>query len=180
MANIPSLGLSGSNLSMIQETIPLPKSRKEIASMVETVLEKGGVQKIVVEVGKPVTISRLVKSDEVPIPKEIIIDDLASAVRNAEIVELLADYYIDIPFRYLFNAFRLIANKGLSPKAMIVKSIEDSKKWFGLRQLDTMTDVFGVELVEHKDTPEDVLIFVATKDGDDVQLSVKLLMVGES
>jgi hypothetical protein len=87
MTSVPSIGYNNSKLTLVQEFVQLPKSRKEIISTIGTILEKGGVQKLVVEIGKPISVSRLLKeisslSEDPGIPKDIIDDDLMSAVRT--------------------------------------------------------------------------------------------------
>lgn len=179
MANLPSLGDSPSvPMVKIHETFPLPKSRKELVTAFEHILNLGAVSKVVVELGSPIKVTRLVKtpteSDEVP--EELQDDDIVSAARNAE----MEDFFIAdlLPANYLLQAFHVLSKKKLKAKTMVVNNLQALRSWLELGKGFDVSEIFGVGTVSHKEIPDGVLLLVASPadDVDLVSFSLRLEM----
>lgn len=179
MANIQSLGDSPNvSLVKLQETFPLPNSRKEMVTAFEHILSLGGVQRVVVEYGAPIKVTRLVKppteSDEVP--EEMQDDDIVSAARNAE----MEDFFIAdlLPANYLLQAFHVLSKKKLKAKTVVVNNLQALRAWLELGKGFDVSEIFGVGTVSHKEIPDGVLLLVASPadDVDLVSFSLRLEM----
>jgi hypothetical protein len=81
------------------------------------------------------------------------------------------------PFEYLFWAFNRLSKYGMRPKVILVHVLKDFREW--LKILEPIEDVFGVEIKQHKEIPDEVILLVAARpsDPDTVALSLKLNMV---
>lgn len=183
MANIQSLGDSPSvSLAKIQETFPLPKSRKEMVTAFEHILSLGGVQRVVVEFGAPIKVTRLVKppTESEEVPEELQDDDVMSAARNAE----MEDFFIEglVPTDYLLRAFFSLSGRKLKAKALLVNNLPALREWLGLAKGFDVSEVFGVGTVTHKEIPDGVLLLVASPvdDVDLVAFSLRLEMEKKS
>jgi hypothetical protein len=175
----PSLGDENkATYRLIQESFPMPEGRKALLAGIEQILVSGGVQKLIVRVGHPLQVVRAVKEGTVePVPTELIDDDLMAAVRNCEMEEFPIAQGVT-PYEYLFRAF-LHLNKArvegmsLQPKVFIFKKLEFAKQWLGQSYLP---DIFGVEITQHAEMPEDGLLFVAASatDIEDVKFSLRM------
>jgi hypothetical protein len=167
---------------LISETFPWPKGgRKELLRGIEQIINGGGVQKFVVAVGQPIRVTRAVKDNgEIELPQDVVEDDIMSAVRNAEMREELALPDSD-PLDYLFQAFLTLRNTRveeatLQPKVFVVKRLQQVRQW--LDKPDMPAEMFGIDIIEHKDVPDDALLFVAAlaNDIDVVKFTLKLVM----
>lgn len=176
MANPPSLGDDTSKkLRMAQEEIPLPATRAELLTIFENILKKGMVQKVVVEIGRPIKISRLVK-DELPDPEPLPEEDLFINVRNAEMQEFVFTEQLPLP-DYLFRAFHSMSQKRLRPKFFLVKSLDSLRKCLGVDVMWDLGELFGIEVAISEAVPEDVLLLAATKPGEEeIALSFRMLL----
>lgn len=180
MASIPSLGDSPSiSMMKVQETFPLPKSRKEIVTAFEHILNLGAVHKVVVELGSPIKVTRLVKppTESEEVPEELQDDDVVSAARNAE----MDDFFLDGlgPTDYLLRAFFALSERKLRAKSIVVNNLPALRSWLGLAKGFDVSEVFGVGTVAHKEIPDGVLLLVASPvdDVDLVAFSLRLEMV---
>lgn len=174
MADIPGIGQDKPDLKVVREEHPLPGNRKEVLIACENILKRNGVKKLVIELGQPIRVERYVKYDAVGPEQEIVNDDLYLAVRNAEIQDY--DPKKNGGLETLFFAFQRITDRGLLPKAFITN---DAKVFFAWLGVDPVTStVFGVDLIEHKDVPDDVLLFVCAKvdEPDVITVTLKLSM----
>lgn len=179
MANIPSLGDSLSSMKKVQETFPLPKSRKEIVTAFERILNLGGVHRVIVELGSPIKVVRLATAGE-DVPEELQDDDLVSAARNAPMEEFVFSESL-LPTNYLLRAFSFLSHRHLKAKAAIVNSYAPLSEWLGVDKTFDVSTLFGVDVKTHKEIPDGVLLMVATSadDPEVVTFSLKLEMSKE-
>lgn len=179
MARPPSLGDSARSYVLVDETYGLPKTRKELIDLIERVLTPGGVQKIVVEIGKPLAVKRYVEPETVDAegPQELPPDEMLIAARNAEIVELPFVEGISA-YEQLFKAFMLISQKRLSAGTLLVHSPEELRQWLEVDLLVDISQVYGVLVKADEQLPEDTALLVATEPGSPnaVALSVRMSM----
>lgn len=176
MPAIPSLGDSSASMRKVQESFPLPSSRKEIVTAFERILNLGGVQKVVVELSAPIKVTRLVMAppDAGEVPEELQDDDIVSAARNVEMEEFFFTEVLS-PFEYLFRAFHQLSAKKLKARTVVVNNMKGLQKWLGSPPL---SEVFGVEVRAHKEIPDGILLLVAAsaEDLETVTFSLKLEM----
>lgn len=141
----------------------LPKNRQGILAAIESILKPGGVQKLVLEVGKPIRVSRMVPASAVPddLPAELIDNDIYAAARNTEIgsVEKEKD-----PFSQLYKAFFVLADRGSKPRAIIVPQLSQFFLWLGRPQSKR---VFGVDIITNKDVPDETALLVGADQDDE-------------
>lgn len=173
---IPSLGDDGKEkLHIVYEERPLPTSRKEKVAVFEDILNLGGVQKIVIEVGTPIKITRLTKVDLSP-PDSIRDEDVFSNIRNSEIRELLRPEQTQF-HRYLFEAFSVLTQERLRPRVFMVNDVQRLRDSLDVDQVWNLSELFGVEILKSKEVPNDVLLLAAAKAfEDDIVLTLKMLM----
>jgi hypothetical protein len=148
-------------LKRVQDTFDLPDNRQGIVARFESILGMGGVQKVVVELGHPIKVDRLVKAGEGQgEAKELPDDDLMNAVRNGELV----DFPQSIPnqFAYLFQAFYMLGQKRLRPRTFIVHSLDELKKWLQLDAFMDVRELYGVEVIAHPEVPDYTGLLVAS------------------
>lgn len=172
-ASPASLGDSGTiPFTKVRETVELPKSRKALVSTIEAILESGKVQKIVVEVGKPIVVEKYVEGASGPPLDETPPDDFFMAARNAEMIEIPE---ADTPLESLLLAFDELFNRGLKPKAFLTKTAWSVSQWLGLGG-PRLSNILGIELIPVKDLPMDVVLLLASleTDPDVVTLSIRI------
>ena len=156
------------------ESHPLPQSRVERVAAIEAILAPGGVQKLILDIVKGISIHRFVKEEPIgDVPQEMFDDDIMSAVRNAEMEELHIPTKI-MPFEAIFLAFSSVTDKRLRPKTFVVKSKEDLKSWLGLQSPLLPSEIFCVPVIEHKEMPDGTMLLVASKEDDPEEIAVSL------
>jgi len=157
---IPSIGDSPvAALKKLQETYPLPKTRREVVTAFERILNLGGVHRIVVELGAPIKVIRLANAGE-DVPDELQDDDLVSAARNAPMEEFVFSESI-LPTNYLFRAFHILSQRRLRARAVVVNNLTALREWLGVDKTFDLVEVFGVATASHKEIPDGVLLLVA-------------------
>lgn len=169
----PSLGdnVEEHKFRLVRETYELPKQRKDIVSKFEQVLNQGGVQKIVVQLGKPILVDRLAKAvEDSNVPFELSEDDLWLAARNAPIG---VPTFNENPTEYLFSVFDMLAEKGAQPRAFYVDKVKTLQIW--LKRNPLSDTVCCVEVRETGEMPQDagLLIGVDPNEPDQVMYSVR-------
>jgi hypothetical protein len=177
-APLPSLGDEVKpKMSLVQEERALPGNRKELVSVFENILSQGGVQKVVIELGRPIKISRFTK-EGAPAPESLREEDLFLNVRNAEMQEFVLSESLPMT-DYLFRAFHLLNQKRLKPRAFLLKNFPLLRECLGVDITWDLGDLFGVDVVKSDSVPEDVLLLSAAPHGDDeeVTLSLRMLMI---
>lgn len=167
----------GPRYRMVSDQRPLPKSREEIVSAFEAILALGRVQKVTVELGKPMKYVRAVTGND-DIPQEIMDTEEFSSVRNAEIQEFLNISNISL-FEYLFRAFQFLTQKRLKARSFLMSSggLSSLKEALGLGSQSALPELFGVGLVQHDEIPPDVLLLSATRHGEEeINLTLRMLL----
>lgn len=180
MSPVPSIGDSPSpTLKKLQETYPLPKTRKGVVSEFERILNLGGVHRVVVELGSPIKVIRMAEAGA-EVPEELQDDDLVSAARNAPMEEFVFAENI-LPTNYLFRAFHLLSQRRLKATAMVVNSYASLSSWLGVDKSFDVSEVFGVPVKTHKEIPDGVLLVVSAPfdDQEVVTFSLRLEMSQE-
>lgn len=171
----PSLGDDAkTKLRLTQEESPLPSTRKDIVTRFEAILNQGGVQKVVIEIGKPIKVSRYVK-DEGPDIQTLREGELFAEARNAPMEEFVTG--VEIPFHeYLFKAFHIVMQKRLKPRAFLMSNEKALRVNLGVDSIWDLSHIYGVDVVKAPEVPPDVLLLAATADGEAITLSIRLLM----
>ncbi len=158
---IPALGDAPDITSkLVREEFPLPRGRSPLIAAVERILSGGGVQKLVIEMGKPIKVLRRVRA-ELPgeeAPEELYEDDMMAAVMNTEIQDFIFTEQLS-PYEYLFRAFGSLSRKHLIPRC-ILGNLNQLKTWL---HVDELTEIYGVEIRQHKEIPDGVMLLVGAK-----------------
>ncbi len=157
----PSLGDETETEFLLQhEEHPLPGSRKEIVARIETLLGAGGVQKLVIELGRPMHLYRLVKKEDFSKPPEDLpADDLWLRVRNGRVVEVNPPDARDA-YQSLFFAFDALRSMKLKPEKLFVQTLPQLRKWMKLASSFGLSEVYGVAIEEQPNIPDDCVILV--------------------
>jgi hypothetical protein len=178
MSKTQSLGdVDQKSLKLVKNILDMPKAgRPALVHAFEEIINMGKVQKVVVEVGRPLTFWRLVEKDEAinfpEIPEEVVNEDLYAAVRASKIDEFPLSK-IDSIYFYIMEAFSYLSDRDLVVKSFLVT---DAAKFCGMMNSPSRGNLFGVPLVAHGDVPEDVLLIAATEkeNTDQITLSLRL------
>jgi hypothetical protein len=166
------------------EDFPLPSTREKIVELVKLVLNMGGVQRLVIDAHQGKMIARrAVKNEEAQMPgfpTELLEqEDLFASARNAEMRELDTRGYP--PLAVLFRAFHLITQPGLEPRAFVVNTLDELRRWLGLDELFDLRALYGVEVVESRNMPPESLLLVAhnpaAEDPDRVVFSLRMSLL---
>lgn len=170
---IPSLGDESRSLKLVRESYDLPPVRKEVVGQFEKILNLGGVQKVVVQIGQPIQVDRFVSKDSLPELPEATEFDLFASARNAEMHELKGTDSLS-SYECLFRAFYVISQKRLKPRALLVLSDKNLRKWLNIDDLLDVTEIFGVETKISPSIPDETALLVASKtdDKDSIEFSV--------
>jgi hypothetical protein len=157
----PSLGdVDKPELVLARLEVPLPETRRDIVMTFESILNQGGVQKVVVEVGKPIQVSKLVNKNGMEAPLEAPEDDFWNQVRNGRMEEL------EEPgangYETLFLAFSSLTIRRLKPKIVFCHDFSQLRRWLKLDDIYPVDFLFGIEAVEQIDIPEDAVIVAGT------------------
>jgi hypothetical protein len=172
----PSLGdEKKQSLKLIHEEFPLASPRKALVQQFEAILNQGGVQKVVVEVGKPLKVSRYTASDDVG-PLEMKSNDLFANARNAEMQEL-DSAGLDSFHEYIFRAFGIITQKRLVARAFLVSNLNLLRANLDVDKFWDLSQLCGVDVMPADEVPQDVLLLTASEAGEDeIKLSLRMLM----
>lgn len=167
----------------VLESVPMPDGRGNIVTTINGILSGGGVQKLTIEIGRPIRIERLVKGaiptqqeqepDEDSPPPEV--DDLMSLIRNGEMKDFPQMPKIG-PYTYLFQVFHILSQKRLKPKTLLVHTIQELQHWLNLDGFLDITEVYGVDVVEHPAIPEFTGLLMADVPPTEVAFCVRLTM----
>jgi hypothetical protein len=174
MADVPqSLGDQPKpDLVLTRFTEPLPGGRREIIAKFESILSRGGVQKVTIALGKPIEIVQLVDKSSMLPPVESPADDLWDVVRSSNLEELrIADMY-SIPDAYelLFHAFAYLDRRKLRARMLFVHDYPLLRTWLRLPETANVDAVYGVETAKQAHAPEDAVILVGVPyDEDNIQ-----------
>lgn len=156
-----------------KELVPLSKDRKEVIKSVGELLEAGKVQKLIIQVGEPIRVERLVPRDlNDDVPVELAEDDYASAARNGVVEELqIPDSVMALEaLFYAFDRLTMLKAKGVAILLNRPKCLED---WFGwghgtkLQGASIANNVFGVPVRYSPQIPEDSAVLAGSSESDD-------------
>lgn len=148
------------DLQLVRYEEELPRSRKELVAKFQTILERGRVQKVVVELGKPIQVSQLVdKSMMANPPVEDVADDVWSQLRNGEMDELQLPKIEPEPdgFEVLYYAFAELTKKKRKPIMVFCHDLGQVRAWLHL-PAGPLESLYGIELTINSDVPEDAVI----------------------
>lgn len=140
--------------------VALPGSRREIVAAFEGILNQGGVQKVVVEIGRPIQVSKLVDRNGMEAPIEAPQDDFWNQVRNGRMEELQVSGVN--PYELLFNAFASMTTRKLRPKVLYCHNNSQLRKWLGLDDIFPLDYLYGIEVGHQPDIPEDAVVLAGT------------------
>lgn len=176
MPNLPALGDSKSKLQRIRQVFDLPQDRDSILKRIQSILELGGVQKVVVEIGHPIKVERLIRPGDES-PQELPEDSDFERARNSEVIEHLMEEGQN-PFSYLFSAFQIVSGRKSRPKTLLVSDAKLLKKWLNVPSMVVLSEVYGVTIKVESQVPEDVLLLLAEDSEDDGAglFSIRLVM----
>lgn len=175
MTRPPSLGDSPKKYVLKDESWEPPGSREGLLKTIKDIVAGGGVQKIVVELGKPILVKRYVEPEEF-VPSEMPVEDIMLAIRSAELIELP---FVEgqLAFEQLFRSFLLVSQKLLKPLALVVHSSTELRRWFEVDPLINLSTVYGVEVRIEETCPEDTALLLAGDTGSDqVSYGVRMSM----
>ena len=176
---IPSIGDSETKkVRRVKGQAQLPKSRNEVASTILNILNQGGVQKVTVELGKPIVFERLVKEDDATLP------DLPEAPEEDPFVEVRNAEMLDYPkkvksfFEYFFKAFALISQRRLKPRSFLVNPMSTFNFVLGIEEMAQTQEAFGLPVFVDQRLPAGVALLTATTDDEDdrIVMSVRLTL----
>lgn len=162
---------------VVREEYPLPGTRKEIVDLIFSVLSGGGVQRLIVALKEPMQVFRAVPKGDARVPQEIPPDELLLAARYAEMHEF--NFAQELPaHEHLFRAFAWMTARRLKPRALLVSSTKELRRWLEVDDLFDLTEVFGLEVKEDPEVPEDTALFLGIVPGiqDRVSASLRLSM----
>lgn len=166
----------GAQFRIIADERPLPNNRKEIISSVESILGLGGVQKLVIELHKPIKFFRAVVGDVNEIPSEILDDEEFANVRNAEIQEFLNITTIST-HEHIFKGFQYLTQKRLKARSFLYNSPLILRSALGLDAHTAITELFGVNAIQSDEVPADVLLLSATRYGEEeIVFTLRMLL----
>lgn len=147
---------------LISDTVLLPNSRKEIIDSFQQILSLGGVQKVMIEIGRPIQFTRLVREDLIAPEARLTEEDPLDAVRAGEVEEfhlsgeLLTDREIS-PLEILFHAFTQLDEQHYEPKMVVVGSWAAFRAWLTMPLTANLNKMFGVKVVRSATAPDDAV-----------------------
>jgi hypothetical protein len=148
---------------LVRENIALPPSRDAVVKLLGEILAKN-VQKVVVEVRKPIEVLRLAKESEVgPMIEDVPSDDLYGMIRNASI-EDVSFKPSDSVFDRLMSLFHRVRMAGMEPVGCLIGSARTYMTW--IDRVGPADYLMGVPVEEHADVPDDVLILACRLQGE--------------
>lgn len=159
----PSLGEAlKPDLVLTRYSEPLPGARREIVAKFESILNRGGIQKVTVAIGKPIEVVQLVDKATMAPPMETPADDLWDLVRNGKMDELRIPNMYSLPDAYelLFHAFIELEKRSLKARMLFVHDTGMLRAWLRLPENFTVPSVYGVEVAWQAGAPEDGVILV--------------------
>lgn len=164
MAEMPqSLGdVPKPDLVLARFKEPLPSGRREIVAKFEGILNRGGVQKVTVELGKPIEIVQFVDKSTMTPPLETPSEDLWDLVRNTALEELRVanSYALPDAYELLFHAFAALDKRRMKARMLFVHDYKLLRAWLRLDDGVKVPTVYGVETAVQAGAPEDAVILV--------------------
>lgn len=163
---------------LVREEVPFPPTRELRFLAIQEILAKN-IQRLVVEVNKPIAYFRVVKADEAGLD-EITDEDLFVQARNAEMVEFPPEEAPEeLPFIIIQNAFKELRTRGLEPLAFLIGNAVDTSRWLFGRPME-ISQIFGVRTVRHGEVPEGGLLFLASNPGEGEVVFSLRIQIGDA
>jgi hypothetical protein len=185
MSKPPSIGDAAPEFVLSRYEEPLPETRREVVTLFSSILNRGGVQKVTIELGRPIQVVQLVdKSMAVP-PTEAPVDELWAAIHNSKMEEFLVPENMKLwmtgtksekwsSFMTLFFAFAELSGKDLKPKALFCHDYGQLQQWLYLPDRFRVSSVFGIDAKEEADVPEDAVILAGVPQDENYLNTVGL------
>jgi hypothetical protein len=168
---------SAAQYSLARHEVPLPGSRKEIITAFESIVGQGGVQKVIVELGKPIQYYQLVSSALGLPPEDVLPDDIWLQIRNNEILNVQEiDSVNSTSLSLLFSGCAFLSDRRLKPIRLFCHDLTQLRDWLGLGANSKVDYVMGIETVAHPDVPEDAVILagIALDDDPNTTIGIRL------
>jgi hypothetical protein len=168
------------NFTIVHELIPVPASpkREDYLRAAQHAAERGGAQRIIIEVNRPVYAERVVEESQAPSQPDQ--EDLFEVIRNSPIEEVVIEK--DQPWQKgLFNALHQFARKGFFPRYVLCTDIQWFVKNMGLPlvQVNNVYYLFGfIRVLVERRLEREVVLLVSNKTpldrATEVALTIKL------
>lgn len=149
---------------LVRELTALPASRELVMKAIGDILAKN-VQKVVVEVRKPIEVLRLAKESEVgPLVEDVTSDDLYAMIRNAALEPVIFVPTAPVLHR-LMDLMKRVTEAGLSPVAVLCGDADEVADWLDYPP-QFLSHVMGVPLSVSAEVPADVFILACRLQGE--------------
>jgi len=125
-----------------------------LSEAVVDALNEGGVQKLLIEVGKPIKLERLVKRTADDPEVNVRIDNPYEAAKYSKMDELEIDDDQSYLMK-LFMASAMLSSNGCRPVFLITSSLSNLRKRLGISRFVPVETVFGIESIEEVEVPEE-------------------------
>jgi hypothetical protein len=152
---------------MIDESVPLPKSKKEILAAISDVLAKSKVQWVHVELGKPINYGRFVlekEAKQVQYKDELEQISVGAIIRNLpmEETEAVDSFGVHANHYVLINMFLAISLRGLHVTHIGLGRETHFLEWMGWDPIQTggITHYCGAKLVRDSEIPNEVIVLI--------------------
>jgi hypothetical protein len=149
---------------LVRELVALPTSRELILKALGDILAKN-VQKVVVEIRKPIEVLRLAKESEAgPLVEDVTSDDLYAMVRNAAMEPVIFVPTAPVMHR-LMDLMKRVTEAGLAPVSMLCGDADEVADWLDYPP-QFLSHIMGIPLAVSTEVPPDVLIIACRLHGE--------------
>lgn len=161
-------------LILVSDSVPLPTTRKELVDQFREILALGNVQKVIVELAKPILFHRLVPENLIAEGQKPVEEDPLDGVRAGDVIDFTPRLGIS-PYEILFDAFGELSRDYL-PKLIVVGNYSTVRKWLKLPHTANLDTIYGVKTVQSSYMPEDAIILagVSSSDPDRIAYSLRI------
>ena len=161
-------------MARVRQYVPLTGKGPEVVSqlVLKILATDKFVQKLTLEVGRPVMVETLVPQDS-PLAD---VEKFHDLVRNKPLVEYLPEpEEVGNPYAQLFKMFQMVISEDLEVAFVLASHLLNFNRW--LKQPMRSSKVYGVPLYLIQQVPADVFFVCGapTQDADpkDIELSIK-------
>lgn len=147
-----------------RESYPVD-GRKQLLEKITEALNGGRVQSLVVRVGEPLRVERLVPVSDEDVPVDGLEDDLVASLRNSELVDLPGDDQSPA-FDQMVRAFNVLAEMKASPVFWVVANTHLLRSWVDHPELN-LGRLLGVPVRYHQAMPDDAIVLAGSTDPSD-------------
>jgi len=147
-----------------RESYPV-EGRKQLLEKISDALNGGRVQSLVVRVGEPLRVERLVPVTESDLPEGEIEDDVVAALRNSELSDLPGDDQSPA-FDQMLRAFNALSEMKASPVFWLIASTHQLRAWVDHPELN-LGRLLGVPVRYHQVMPDDAIVLAGSTDPTD-------------